>query len=127
MTKIRKAILKILSEDCCLISPAVMLQKLKSAGLNPDRSTIFRELSLLTQKTITNKIVIGDINYYELAEDHHHHLVCMGCDNIAKISLSAHLQQQEEQIKINNNFTVVNHALEFYGYCASCQDTNGDI
>jgi Fe2+ or Zn2+ uptake regulation protein len=121
VTKIRKKIVQILSDTGCLIPQAEILARLKKQGINPNRSTIFRELLFLTQKNIAVKNTISGVDYYEIPKDHHHHLVCLNCNSIKKVKIGNHLSRQEKQITEQNKFNIINHSLEFYGYCRKCQ------
>jgi Fe2+ or Zn2+ uptake regulation protein len=121
LTKIKKAIIDILSENHCLLAKVELVEKLKTKKINPDRSTIYRELQALTKNNIIIKNTLAGIDYYEIPQDHHHHLVCINCNSISKIKIGNHLERQEKQIAKKNKFNVVNHSLEFYGYCHKCQ------
>jgi Fur family ferric uptake transcriptional regulator len=123
LTKIRKAILDILSDDHCLLSKQKLVEKLKSQKIKPDRSTIYRELKFLTTHNIITKNNIGNLDYYEIphSHDHHHHLICIGCHSISRIKIDNQLKEQEKKISKKNQFNIINHSLEFYGYCHKCQ------
>lgn len=121
LTKTKKAIIDILSETHCLLAKPKLIEKLKTRKINPDRSTIYRELRFLTENNVIAKNTIAGVDYYEIPQDHHHHLVCMGCDAISKVEMDDHLEKQEKQIAQQNKFHIVNHSLEFYGYCHKCQ------
>jgi Fe2+ or Zn2+ uptake regulation protein len=121
LTKIKKAIVNILSEDRCLLSKTELVKKLKIKNICPDRSTIYRELLLLTKNSVIIKNTIFGVDYYEIPEDHHHHLVCIGCNSINKVGIGNHLVNQEKIIAEKNKFEIINHSLEFYGYCVHCK------
>jgi len=121
LTKIKKAIIEILLEDCCLLTKQKLVQRLKIKNIKPNRSTIFRELSFLTKSNLIIKNTITGIDYYEIPKDHHHHLVCLGCNSINKVEFGNYLKKQEKQIAKQNKFKIINHSLEFYGYCHKCQ------
>lgn len=121
VTKIRKKIVQILSDAGCLMPQAEILARLKKQKINPNRSTIFRELLFLAQKNIAVKNAISGVDYYEIPKDHHHHLVCLNCNSIEKVEIGNHLSRQEKQITKQNKFNIINHSLEFYGYCRKCQ------
>lgn len=121
ITKIRKETVRILLEANCLLSQADILVRLRKRKIHPNRSTIFRELLFLAKNHITIKNTISDINYYEIPQDHHHHLVCLGCNAISKVELGNHLAAQEKIIAKQKKFTIINHSLEFYGYCRKCR------
>jgi Fur family ferric uptake transcriptional regulator len=98
-----------------------LISHLKEKEINPNRSTIYRELQLLTEKGIITKNTILGVNYFEMPKDHHHHLVCLGCHKIKKVNIGNHLENQEKKLAKKNKFYITNHSLEFYGYCHSCQ------
>lgn len=121
LTKTRKAILSILLEGCCLMSQSDIRVKLADQSFTPNRSTLFRELIFLVKHSIVVKNTIAGTDYYEIPNDHHHHLVCLECNSIDKVSIGNHLSAQEKQIAKEKDFSVKNHSLEFYGYCKNCQ------
>ena len=75
----------------------------------------------LTTNNIVIKNTIAGIDYYEIQQDHHHHLVCVSCNSISKVEIGNHLEKQEKQIAKQNKFNIIHHSLEFYGYCQKCQ------
>lgn len=93
-------------------------------------ATVYRNLDLMAELGLLNKINFGDgRSRYELAQSHldhhqHHHLVCLCCQEIFEVKddLLTHL---EEQIKKEHNFAIVDHNVQFYGYCAVCQKQVG--
>ncbi len=97
-------------------------EKDKEIGL----ATIYRSLDLLEELRLINKFHFGDgRSRYELAlthkdEHHHHHLICRDCENIFEVKEDL-LHQLEEVIEKENQFKIVDHRVQFYGYCASCQ------
>jgi len=122
ITKTRRAILEILVQESCLLDKKTLLQKLQRKKINPDRTTLYRELLFLTEHQIVNKSLINGVGHYEIANfDHHHHLICLNCNHIQKVILKNTLTKQEKILSQKNNFTITNHQLDFYGYCAKCQ------
>lgn len=121
ITKLRGKILQILSQTDCLLSQSEIITHLHTAKLNPNRSTIFRELLFLTKRNIVIKHTLSDTDYFEIPQDHHHHLVCLKCHAITKITIGNLLQNQEKKIAKQFDYTIINHSLEFYGYCRHCR------
>jgi Fe2+ or Zn2+ uptake regulation protein len=121
ITKVRKETLHFLAQRECLASLAAILAHLKKMGILPNRSTIFRELLYLTQHNIILKNTIAGTDYYEIPCQHHHHLICLRCKQIKKVSACTTLEKQEAAIAKHNHFQILNHSLEFYGYCQKCQ------
>lgn len=121
VTKVRKEIVNILASGECLMSRADISDKLNKLKISPDRSTLFRELIFLSNNNVLTKSTISGVDYYEISgEHHHHHLICMGCNLIKKVEMENHLEEQEKAIARENGFNIVNHSLEFYGYCSGC-------
>jgi len=121
LTKTKKAIIDVLSENHCLLSKQELTKKLEAKTIKPDRSTIYRELQFLIKNNIIIKNTIAGVDYLEIPQNHHHHLVCMGCHSISKVTIRNYLKKQEKQIAKQNKFTIINHSLEFYGYCHHCR------
>jgi Fe2+ or Zn2+ uptake regulation protein len=120
LTKTRNAIIEVLSENHCFLTKDEIVRKLHSKKIKPDRSTLYRELVFLTKNQIVRKNTINGIDYFEIPQDHHHHLVCVSCNSIQSIDMGSHLEKQEKQIAKQNKFDIINHSLEFYGYCRNC-------
>ncbi len=121
LTKIRKMIIAVLVKNQCLLSRKSLLAKLKKAQIKPDRSTLYRELQFLIRIGLVKRNNLDGVDYYEIPQDHHHHLVCVSCNSISKVAIGNHLEKQEKQIAKQNKFNIINHSLEFYGYCQKCQ------
>jgi len=120
LTKIKKAIIGLLSENHCLLSKQELVAKLKAKKIYPNRSTIYRELQFLTNNGVVIKNTICGTDYYEIPKDRHHHLICLKCKTIDMIKMDNNLEKQEKKISKQNKFNIINHSLEFYGYCHKC-------
>lgn len=88
--------------------------------------TVYRNLRLLTGLGLVNKIAAagqrGDL--FELADDHHHHYLCLGCGAVTCLPvcpLGDHLPAPPAPA----GFQVMAHVFEVYGYCASCRPPAG--
>ena len=79
--------------------------------------TIYRTLDLLSEIGAVRRLELGDGLRYELAEDHHHHMICESCGEVSEF----------EECPIDPwllrrlNFEVSSHSLEVYGRCAGCR------
>jgi len=86
-----------------------------------DRSTVYRQLRYLINRHFLNKFQLeGGKIYYELAGEHHHHLICIRCKQIANVKFDDCLKNFESEFEKNQEFKVLGHSLEFYGLCKSC-------
>ena len=78
--------------------------------------TVYRTLDLLSGLGVVRRLDLGDGPRYELAEDHHHHLICEGCGSVAEFEAcsleTARLPQVWSDLEIKA------HSLEVYGTSA---------
>lgn len=93
---------------------------------NPDIgiATIYRTLQLFEELNIVYKLDFNDgFSRYELnfgtEEHHHHHLICLDCGKVIEVMVDL-LDSLEEKIQKNEDFTIVDHNVKFYGYCSEC-------
>ena len=81
--------------------------------------TVYRTLGLLSGLGLVRRLDLGAGPRYELAEDHHHHLICEGCGGITEF----------EPCPLDlrglpgawGDFQVRAHSLEVYGTCSDCR------
>jgi Fur family transcriptional regulator, ferric uptake regulator len=123
ITQTREAILHILSDAKQPLSPADMAKLLKKNSISVNKTTIYREIDFLKNQKIIRELRIDDTaKHYELIpDDHHHHLICLDCRKIEHVELAGDLDREEKKIIKNTKFKILNHSLEFYGICKSCQ------
>lgn len=120
-TPARKHILDIFSADCHPINAEFIYAKLKSKKIN--QVTVYRTLSSLEQARIIKKVNLRkDSAYYELADNHHHHVVCKGCGKIESFDTCALTELSKNILKNSSHFKVIDdHSLEMFGMCKACQ------
>lgn len=81
--------------------------------------TVYRTLDLLLGLGLVRRLDLGGGPRYELAEDHHHHLVCEGCGEITEFERCP-VDLQDLPL-VGGDFEVRAHSLEVYGTCAACR------
>lgn len=104
------------------ISLDELLKKVKRKMPNIGYATVYRTMKLLTDcgLAVTRQFGDGQTRYENLPEDgHHDHIICIKCSKIEEFQNQKIEQLQAETAK-KFGFTVVNHKLELYGYCADC-------
>ncbi len=86
-----------------------------------DFSTIYRTLSVFTEKNITNKCMGTDgVAYYQLYNQHHaHYIVCSECHKKIIID-ECPLVKASEDLMEKTGFQITGHNLEFIGICPEC-------
>jgi Fur family transcriptional regulator, ferric uptake regulator len=81
--------------------------------------TLYRTLGLLGELGIVRRLDLGDGTRYELAEDHHHHMICESCGDISEFE---ECPLDPERVSLGSTeFEVRSHSIEVYGQCAECR------
>lgn len=80
--------------------------------------TVYRTLDLLSELGLVRRMDLGDRPRYEMAERHHHHLICESCGLISEFE-DCPLDQRVIS-RASPDFRVMAHSLEVYGQCVGC-------
>jgi Fur family ferric uptake transcriptional regulator len=102
---------------------ALKLQKALAKSVRTvNKTTVYRELEFLVKQKIIVEINFGDGKMrYEIADlPHHHHLICSRCQKVEDVYVDDQFKNFETKIKKQKSFTILNHSLEFFGLCRSC-------
>lgn len=86
---------------------------------NVSYDTIYRTLALLEQHEVIEVMEFSsDSAKYRLAcrKEHHHHVICLQCGTTVALDQCP----MENVMDAVDDFTIVNHRFEIYGYCVSC-------
>ncbi len=122
MTVARRAVVGVLSRMPNPLSILDLLGHLKKEGLQPNKTTVYREISFLTAQGIVQEVQFTEnTKRYEIVAHHHHHIVCTACKKIEDVVLEGDVAAHEKKIARDRKYRDITHALEFYGICASCQ------
>lgn len=78
--------------------------------------TMYRTLHLLGKLGIVRRLDLGDGSRYELAEDHHHHMICESCGDVSEFEECP----VDARSLGDMDFEVRSHSLEVYGRCVDC-------
>ena len=123
ITAARKAVVEVVLSAGAPVSAQDVSAGLKKLGVAANVTTVYRELEFLRERGVLVPVTFVDgVQRYEPSDlGHHHHLVCVECNGIQDVVV-AHDQVHavEKDIEKRYKFTVVQHALEFYGRCAKC-------
>lgn len=84
-------------------------------------ATVYRTLELFCDLGIAHHVHLHESSsYYELtAEDHHHHLVCVGCGSVEPFRACL-VGDMETMVRDEHDFLVTSHCLSLFGYCPDC-------
>lgn len=122
-TQPRKSVLAILERANKPISAMEIHGEIEKLGERVWLSTIYRILDLFQEYNIVikNPITNDEVSVYMLNKHEHEHFAkCLNCNKIFPME---NCPLEEFQPKISDDkFQVLNHRLEIFGYCASCNN-----
>jgi Fur family ferric uptake transcriptional regulator len=126
-TKARIALLNILRKIRLPLTEPDIRAHLAKEGIRPNKTTIYRELAKLGEHGFVREVDFGDGKKRFESEDgdHHHHLVCKGCEKVEDFSIENELTRLMQKIGGKNKFKIVDHSLEFFGFCRDCRKAEG--
>ncbi len=98
---------------------------LADRGLAPDPSSVFRAVTRLEHEGVIVRVPIDDRRaHFEVAADHHDHLVCEGCGAVEPLACAV-VQALADQVRATSGFVVSDHQLVLTGSCARCERAEG--
>ena len=123
ITKVRSGIVEKFINAVIPLSANDLIAEFQKQNLKVNKTTIYRELDFLLSENIIKQIQFGEgQKRYELEDfKHHHHLICLNCRKVEDIELKVDLEKEEARFLKQNGFKVINHSLEFFGYCKDCR------
>jgi Fe2+ or Zn2+ uptake regulation protein len=123
VTPQRRAIIEAMFH--CGAFPTVqrILEYVKKIHPDVGLDTVYRNLNLLTEIGVIHQINLRgrEGNVFELAQSHHHHLVCLGCGKTQCLDYCPVDEKELQQAATSFDFTIKSHSLELYGYCRNCR------
>ncbi len=120
-TKPRESVLSVLEKAEKPLSAMEICSRIEKNGESAWLSTVYRILELFVQKGMAVKVTLmnNEIALYELNRfQHKHYAVCLGCHKIIPMD-NCPMEKFIPKIK-DNDFHVLGHNLEIYGYCKNC-------
>ena len=87
------------------------------------QTTVYRTLKLLCDAGLANEIQFSDnITRYEVAtpNEHHDHMVCLGCGQIVEIC-DPRIEKLQRELAEKHGFMLSGHLHNLYGLCHACQ------
>lgn len=85
-------------------------------------ATVYRTLKLLCSCGMLRELQFKDNRFrYEhtYLHGHHDHLVCVKCGRVVEFD-NADIEEMQKQVAKENQFTVLNHRLQLFGFCRDC-------
>jgi Fur family ferric uptake transcriptional regulator len=120
----RNAVVALLDTQGCAVTAQQIDEQLRAQGRAVGRASVYRILELLSTLRLVQRIDVGQgVARYERHQpdgDHHHHLVCDSCGQVAPFE-DPKLEQAIEHISQRLNFAVAEHDVVLHGACRDCR------
>lgn len=121
----RNAVVELLDAQDCALTAQEIDDRLRVEGRSVGRASVYRILEMLTELRLVTRIDVGQgvARYERLLPDgeHHHHLVCDSCGQVAPFEDPA-LEQAIERVSRRLSFAVDGHDVVLHGACSDCRD-----
>lgn len=122
-TPLRRALLQVLLRQEEPVSVQALAEALSLEGLNPNASTLYRQLETLVEHGVVQSVVLNPkVQLFEITQEHHHHFVCESCSDV----LDVHSEEVEsafhkfERELSKKGLSIQKHELTFFGACQAC-------
>jgi Fur family ferric uptake transcriptional regulator len=121
-TKQRDAILDVFLEATGHVTSEELYARVRDQHPGIGYTTVYRTMKLLCDAGLASERHFDDgITRYEIAQEHHDHLVCVKCGKIIEFECRM-IESTQDEIAARYHFRVLRHRHELYGHCSSCRD-----
>lgn len=122
VTRPREQISAILRREQRYLSAADVFALLKKARAKVSLSTVYRTLGMLESKGEASSRLdpAGEATYVSCARTHHHHAICSQCSRVEEVACQT-IERLANDLVSHHGFELEDHAMEFFGRCASCR------
>jgi Fur family ferric uptake transcriptional regulator len=121
-TRQREAILEVFLRARGHMTSEELYAKVRDEYPNIGYTTVYRTMKLLCEAGLAHERNFDDgITRYEIAHEHHDHLVCTKCGKIVEFEC-AMIERAQNEIAERYGFRVLRHRHELYGHCSSCRE-----
>jgi len=121
-TRPRIAVLKLLLKNHGPFGVQGIVESIPDGLCDP--VTVYRCLEAFEMAGLVRRCDFGDgvVRYESVRSDeHHHHLVCTGCQTVERLELKTCPTDPLERLARGKGYRKVQHSLEIFGLCPRCQ------
>ncbi len=118
----RERILGILQNTDTHPTASWVYDELKKEFNNLSMGTVYRNINILIDQNLVQKIEAGSsFDRFDANIDVHYHFICRECGCIEDLPLDK-LPELDDMVRKETGYQVENHRLDFYGICPSCSN-----
>ncbi len=116
----RERILGILRNTDTHPTASWIYDELKREFSNLSMGTVYRNINILLDQNLVQKIEAGSsFDRFDANTDQHYHFMCRVCGSVDDLPLEV-LSGLDKKVTSSTNYLVEAHRLDFYGVCPSC-------
>ncbi len=120
-TKQREAILDVFLSVTGHITGEELYRKVRELHPGIGYTTVYRTMKLLVEAGLAHEHNFDGTARYEIAHEHHDHLVCTRCGKIVEFECEL-IESAQDRIAAQYGFRVLRHRHELYGHCSDCRE-----
>lgn len=129
-TKSRLKVWEILEKSSKPLTARQIAQQASASGSDREDgksvwlSSVYRALEAFEEAHVVNRMILKDSPeaLYSLTETgHHHYAICLGCKSRTELEGCPFEEEEEHLHTKNDDFMVVGHTVEVFGYCKDCR------
>jgi Fur family peroxide stress response transcriptional regulator len=119
-SKQRQRILEVLGSTDTHPTADWIYAKLKKEFPSLSMGTVYRNLTILQEQGLINKIHFGSTHdRFEAHVEPHYHLVCQQCSSIQDFEMSGYEELNKKAGRMTD-FQIQRHRIDFFGICGKC-------
>ena len=94
--------------------------ELKKEFTNLSMGTVYRNINILIDQSLVNKIEAGSsFDRFDANVSTHYHFICRECNSIVDLPMKTD-ENLNAEVRRLTNYQAERHRLDFYGVCPSC-------
>ena len=119
-TKQRQMVFEVVKEANGHVTAEKVYNTLKYRGHHVGVATVYRNLNLLYDEHLINRILHPDVGYlYDVNLSPHYHFHCEMCNQIEDVT-DIYQPEMDKMVEDRLHRKVFRHMTTFYGVCESC-------
>jgi len=124
----REEVLNILKESYEHPTAESIYLSLKAKGSTASKGTVYRNLALLCEKGIIEKISIQNgPDRYDYLKKPHNHAICTKCNNVYDFEYDFNTKKLEKAIKEQTDIKKISNYIIVQGICEECEENNREV
>ena len=125
-SKQRERMLELLRQTQIHPTADWLYQQLKKEFSSLSMGTVYRNLNILVEQNLIQKLPFGSTHdRYEAQKSPHYHLVCEACGCVHDFNMPLYTEINEQAQKMSG-FDISRHRIDFFGTCEKCQSKNNN-